>query len=325
MPKRVIIIRTICKERHIIMAAVVTEKIIEMFLILLGGVIVYKAGLIDDKTVPKLSNLLLMFISPLLIFQSYQMEFEMRLFYGLLWTLTASAVTFAVTIVLSELLFRKKGERTPVEKIAVIYSNSGFIGLPLINGIIGSEGIFYMTAYLTVFNLLLWTHGVLVMGSAGSFKEMCKNLLTPTIIAIFAGVVCFVTQLRLPEVLANPIQMIGNMNTPLATIIAGANLAQGNLLKSLQNKRLYLLCAVKLILYPLVGLAALWLLHLEFHIAFTVFIGMACPAGASAIMFAERYGKDAKYASEIFVVTTVLSAISIPVLSVLAIRLLGAA
>lgn len=62
------------------MAAVVTEKIIEMFLILLGGVIVYKAGLIDDKTVPKLSNLLLMFISPLLIFQSYQMEFEMRLF-----------------------------------------------------------------------------------------------------------------------------------------------------------------------------------------------------------------------------------------------------
>lgn len=117
------------------MAAVVTEKIIEMFLILLGGVIVYKAGLIDDKTVPKLSNLLLMFISPLLIFQSYQMEFEMRLFYGLLWTLTASAVTFAVTIVLSELLFRKKGERTPVEKIAVIYSNSGFIGLPLINGI----------------------------------------------------------------------------------------------------------------------------------------------------------------------------------------------
>ena len=196
MPKRVIIIRTICKERHIIMAAVVTEKIIEMFLILLGGVIVYKAGLIDDKTVPKLSNLLLMFISPLLIFQSYQMEFEMRLFYGLLWTLTASAVTFAVTIVLSELLFRKKGERTPVEKIAVIYSNSGFIGLPLINGIIGSEGIFYMTAYLTVFNLLLWTHGVLVMGSAGSFKEMCKNLLTPTIIAIFAGVVCFVTQLR---------------------------------------------------------------------------------------------------------------------------------
>ena len=90
------------------MAAVVTEKIIEMFLILLGGVIVYKAGLIDDKTVPKLSNLLLMFISPLLIFQSYQMKFEMRLFYGLLWTLAASAVTFAVTIVLSELLFRKK-------------------------------------------------------------------------------------------------------------------------------------------------------------------------------------------------------------------------
>ena len=299
------------------MAAVVTEKIIEMFLILLGGVIVYKAGLIDDKTVPKLSNLLLMFISPLLIFQSYQMEFEMRLFYGLLWTLTASAVTFAVTIVLSELLFRKKGERTPVEKIAVIYSNSGFIGLPLINGIIGSEGIFYMTAYLTVFNLLLWTHGVLVMGSAGSFKEMCKNLLTPTIIAIFAGVVCFVTQLRLPDVFANPIQMIGNMNTPLSMFITGMIIAGSDIKGLVYNKNIWYIILVRQLVIPAVCFGVFSLFHVTGMAAQVVLLLEACPSAAITSVFAVQFGYDENLAAGAVVITTFLSILTLPVCAML--------
>ena len=299
------------------MAAVVTEKIIEMFLILLGGVIVYKAGLIDDKTVPKLSNLLLMFISPLLIFQSYQMEFEMRLFYGLLWTLTASAVTFAVTIVLSELLFRKKGERTPVEKIAVIYSNSGFIGLPLINGIIGSEGIFYMTAYLTVFNLLLWTHGVLVMGSAGSFKEMCKNLLTPTIIAIFAGVVCFVTQLRLPDVFANPIQMIGNMNTPLSMFITGMIIAGSDVKGLVYNKNIWYIILVRQLVIPAVCFGVFSLFHVTGMAAQVVLLLEACPSAAITSVFAVQFGYDENLAAGAVVITTFFSILTLPVCAML--------
>ena len=288
-----------------------------MFLILLGGVIVYKAGLIDDKTVPKLSNLLLMFISPLLIFQSYQMEFEMRLFYGLLWTLTASAVTFAVTIVLSELLFRKKGERTPVEKIAVIYSNSGFIGLPLINGIIGSEGIFYMTAYLTVFNLLLWTHGVLVMGSAGSFKEMCKNLLTPTIIAIFAGVVCFVTQLRLPEVLANPIQMIGNMNTPLSMFITGMIIAGSDVKGLVYNKNIWYIILVRQLVIPAVCFGVFSLFHVTGMAAQVVLLLEACPSAAITSVFAVQFGYDENLAAGAVVITTFFSILTLPVCAML--------
>ena len=71
-----------------------------------------------------------------------------------------------------------------------------------------------------------------------------------------------------------------------------------------QSKRLYYLSFIKLIVYPLAGLVVLWLLPLEFEVAFTVFIALACPAGASVIMFAQRYDRDAYYASEIFVITT---------------------
>ena len=136
------------------MAGIVLEKIIEMAVILLCGVLAYKTGLIDKASTKSFSNVLLMLVSPLLVFQSYQMDFEPRLFYGLLQTLFVSFVTFLVCIILAEIFMKGDPARQQIEKMTAIYSNCGFIGIPLINGILGAEGVFYMTAYVTVFNVL---------------------------------------------------------------------------------------------------------------------------------------------------------------------------
>lgn len=109
------------------MSGVVVEKIIEMFIIMIGGFTAFKTRLVDENTTKKMSDLLLMLISPLLIFQSYQIDFNMKYFLGLLWTFLASVATFAFMIVLSGVLFRGKDERIPVEKVGAIYSNCGFI------------------------------------------------------------------------------------------------------------------------------------------------------------------------------------------------------
>lgn len=203
-------------------------------------------------------------------------------------------------------------------KITIIYSNCTFIGIPLINGILGLEGVFYMTAYTTVFNILFWTHGVWVMSGDGKMKGIWKNLLTPAILAVAIGLCFFIFQIHLPSIVSEPVQMIASMNTPLAMIIAGANLAQGNILGSFKNIRLYFVSFLKRIIMPLVGVVVLKMMKLDFNISFTVFIAMACPAGATTIMFAERYKKDTYYAAEIFMFTTILSAITIPALTPLA-------
>lgn len=304
------------------MSLIVIKKIIEMFMILLVGVIIYKGKIIDDVSTKHLSNVLLLLVSPLLIVQSYQIDFNKKLLYGLLWALLASFLTFLFMIIVSEFLFHGDKNRSSVEKIAVSYSNSGFIGIPLISGVLGDKGVFYMTAYITVFNVLLWTHGVVLMGDSKDLKGAWKNFLSPAITAVIVGIILFLFQLRLPQFIENPLEMIASMNTPLGMIVAGANLAQGNILKSLKNKRLYYLSFIKLIVYPLVGLVILWLLPLGFEVAFTVFIAVACPAGASVVMFAQRYDRDAYYGSEIFVITTLLSAITLPLLSIIAIGVL---
>ena len=312
------------------MASIVAVKILQMFIILLAGVIAYKAGLINKTSTAHLSNILLMMVSPLLSFLSYQLDFTPALLKGLLLALFASVLTYVISIGLSELLFRPgksllskaviRTENYGVEKIALVYSNCGFFGIPLVSSIFGTEGVFYLTAYLTAFNVLLWTHGLLAMGERFDLKTLWKKLMTPAILAVVAGVICFLLRIHLPELLTYPLGLIANMNTPLAMIVAGANLAQADLLSCLKKPRVYLISFLRLLVLPALSLLLLWVLHitisLDFTIAFTVFIASACPVGAVSIMFAERFGKDSSYATELFVVSTVLSLLTIPLISI---------
>lgn len=300
------------------MAIVVAEKLFEMFVIIVVGFAAFRFRLIDAHSNQRLSNLLLMIVSPCLIFDSYQIEFRQELFSGLLYAVGAAALTYVVCIGLSEVMISRKKQDSEIEKIAAVYSNCGFIGLPLIDGILGAKGVFYMTAYITVFNILIWTHGLAVIGASGNLRTLCRNLCTPAIIAILLGVVCFLLRFRVPEVLGAPIEMIGNMNTPVAMIVAGANLAQSDILKSLKNPRVYYISFLKLVLLPLASLAVLALLPVEFDVLFSIFIAVACPTGAMEIMFAERYGKNARYATELFIITTVMSVVTIPLLAAVA-------
>ena len=100
------------------MSLIVIKKIIEMFMILLVGIIIYKGKIIDDVSTKHLSNVLLLLVSPLLIVQSYQIDFNKKLLYGLLWALLASFLTFLFMIIVSEFLFHGNKNRSSVEKIA---------------------------------------------------------------------------------------------------------------------------------------------------------------------------------------------------------------
>ena len=172
------------------MFGIVAERICEMLVILLVGVAVYKLGIIDETASKKLSDLLLTVVAPLLLFQSYQTDFDLELFYGLLEVAGASLLISAVGIFAAKFLFPGRDDRGRVEKMAAIYSNCGFIGIPLVDGILGSRGVFYMTAYLTVFNVLFWTHGLSIMDRKGETGGGWKKIFNPSVIGILLGVLC---------------------------------------------------------------------------------------------------------------------------------------
>ncbi len=314
-------------------AAITLNQILIIFIIIVIGIICYRVKLIDEATNAKLSNILLMLVNPMVIFVAYQREFSKNLLEGLLISLLLSVVTHVVSILVSYLLIKKKkrenirmdgitikkyidNNEVEVERLSVIYSNVGFMGIPLVKGIFGLEGVFYVTASITVFNIFLWTHGVIMMSGSNewSLKALAKKLMSPSIIAIIIGLVCFLFQIMVPNVVKEAFTHIANLNTPFAMLIAGVTIGKTNIIKLLKKFRVYYVTFLKLILIPVL----LLLIYSRFPINEMVFttavIMAAAPSATTGILFSIKYGKNSILAAEIFTITTLLCAITIPLI-----------
>lgn len=326
------------------LASIVAEQVIIVLIILFIGVICYKVKLIDEKTNEKLTNILLMLVTPILIIVSYQREFSGELVRGLLTSFVLAIITHLLGIVISYLLFRKKklarvnineiktlsrvdNPDVAVERMSAIYSNCGFMGIPLINGVFGSEGVFYTTAYITIFNILIWTHGIIMMdrtdkGNKLSLLDILKKLASPTIISIIIGLLLFIFQIKLPKVIYSSFDHIASLNTPLAMLVAGATIAQTSIISVFKNHRIYILSFVRLLLIPILSLIIYSRFPINNTVLLTNIILTASPVATTVVMFSVRYKRDHIYASEIFAVTTILSSITIPLVLTIAEKLI---
>ena len=294
------------------------QRIIIMFSILLIGALAYKKGLITKTGTKQLSDVELKLVNPILIFMSYQKDYDSKMTQNLIWAFVLSVISFVIAIALSYLLVGKKNKDYVIERFAMVYSNCGFLGIPLINGIFGSEGVLYLTGYVTVFNLLVWTHGLMSMKEQIDFSSAVKALKSGAVIAVFIGLPCYLLQLRVPSVAAQALQYVADMNTPLAMLIAGATTAQTNVLNILKKPRNYLVCFYKLLLVPLAVFAVIRWFNLPTIVVATVTIATACPLATTCIMFALSLDKNAEKGSEIFSMPTLLSALTLPVVTIIA-------
>lgn len=296
------------------LAYITATKIIEMFIILLIGAGAYKARIADEETGSRLTRVLLNIISPCVILLSYQIDFDKERLYGLAVTVILSFASFLIAIAVSKIAVPKNaGPDMAVERMSIVYSNCGFIGIPLIDGILGREGVFYMTAYLTVFNIFIWSHGIMLMsGKSESMKKTVRSLINPSNAAIILGILLFLTGIRLPEIFREPVALIAGMNTPAAMLISGINLAQSDFLGGLKNKRTYIISIAKLIVVPSLTLLLLLAAGADRSISITILTAAVCPSGAMSTMFALQYKRNSQYASNLLTITTAMSLITIP-------------
>ena len=207
-------------------ALIVAEKVLFIGLLMAVGFLCGKLGLIDRELNRKASELLLLVVSPCLIFSSYQVEYDAALLGNLLLAFGLSVGSFAVQLLCAHLLLPRTRRDAAVEQLSVVYPNCMFLGIPLIEALYGAEGVLYLTAYITCFNVLFWTHGVIVMDGKCDGQQLLKKLCSPALIAIAAGLVLFLLRVRLPGWLLEPVRSISGMNTPLAMLIAGATSSQ---------------------------------------------------------------------------------------------------
>lgn len=295
--------------------SIIQQKIIIMFIMIAVGFICGKTGLIDQDGNRKLSKLSLWLVSPMLTFMSYQSDYSSEIAKNLLITLGISVCVFGFLIAAAIIAVPKKSKEYAIERLSIIFSNSGFIGIPLVESVFGKGGIIYLTMFITVFNILVWTYGLSLMTGKVSFRDTLKNLCTPAIISVILGMIFYFLRITIPDIIAQPLDAVGSMNTPLAMLVAGSTLAGTNLLKCLKKPKLYFLCVMRLIILPALcclALCKLTALGVDPMIITIIIIATACPSAIITTMFAHTYGKNSLWASEIFAATTLLSLFTIP-------------
>lgn len=303
-------------------AFVIAFQAAVMFILLAAGYFLYKKKLLGDEATKQLSNIAISIINPIVIFNAYQTDFNPSLFRGLMYALLMAFIAQTMLVASSYIIVRSVNRDFEIERFALGYSNCAFMGIPLIEATFGSEGVFYLTAFITAFNIFMWTHGVILMGGSDgqkSVKEragsLLKILISPAILSIVLGLVFFFTGLRMPRITQQPLDYLGSMNTPLAMLVSGATIAKAGLLEGFKHKRIYFLQAVKLLAVPML-LAALFvpmeLFGVKPMIVDTVIIAAAAPTASSTIMFAYKYGKNAEYASNHFAMSTLAGIVTMP-------------
>ena len=305
------------------MFIIITKQIIKMGLLLFLGFFCYRKKLISHEGTLTLSNLLLMVITPALVLVSFQIDHNPRILKGMLAAMLLSILAHVIGIILSTLLVRKdpKGHYV-IERFSDVMSNCGFMGIPLINALYGAEGVIYLTAYVTVFNILTWTYGYSLMTGTHSLKKMRGGLLSPVMISIVIGLAFFLLKIRLPRILYDTCSYLSDMNTPVAMLLAGAVLAESDLGSAVQNRGVYRVGLMRLVIIPLLTLLVFMLFPIDPMIRCTVLIAAACPTGTICIMFALRFNKDHVHASQIFALVTVASLITLPLFVLLCEKLI---
>lgn len=303
------------------LSLLLAEQILAMFLIMAVGFFIVKIGLFQESDGKVLSNLVVYICSPCVIVDSFQIEMTDDKIKGLLLAVLAAIVVHIVLIVGTWMLDRIFHFNS-IEKASLIYTNAGYLIIPLVGAVLGSEWVFYTTAFIIVQTVLMWTHCVSLI-SQREQKDYKNIFLNPNILAMVIGLLFFIFQIELPGVLATCVSSFGSMISPASMLVIGMAIGNVDLKWVFKQKRPYLICFFRLILYPLLGVAGFGLLgragiHSDAeYILMIVLLATAAPAAAMVTQLAQLYDKDVKYASVINVMSVIFCIITMPVMVML--------
>lgn len=293
--------------------AQVAVQVFIFFLLIFTGLILFKTKLIDTKGITYLVNILFYAVTPVLIINSFgQVQFSKESATGFAVVSVCSVIAHAIGLLLSILIFRKKGDKTALLRTSVVFSNCGFMSLPLAEALFKSEGVFLVSAYVAVNNLIIWTVGVKMF--SGGKMSLKKAFVNPGVIGILIGLPIFLLGIKIPSPIEATFAHISNLNTPLAMIIIGCYLAQASLTPQKGDGQMWIAFLFRLIIVPVVCL----LLFTSFGIGGTalscIMIPVSAPTAASVMMFTAKYGGDTRLAARIVPISTLLSIITMPLI-----------
>lgn len=300
---------------------ILAKKILSLLLMLLMGVALVRLKLLRPADSRPLSVLSLYLITPCLNLSAFQVQYSESVRNGLLLAFGAAVLVEPLMILAAELLGRVF-PLDPVEKTSAIYANAGNMVIPIVVSLLGQDYVIYAMAYTSVQQFLFWSHCKMTLCCERSF-DLKKVFFNINMAAVLLGGGMFLAQIQFPALIRDTISDVGGLIGPLSMIITGMLIGGMDLKKVFTYRRVWLTASLRLLVFPLVALLVLKFSPLAAllpdgrTILMITMLAAAAPSAATVTQMAQVYDHDADYASSCSVVTTLLCAVTMPVMLLL--------
>lgn len=282
-----------------------------MFLLMAIGYALARRKIIREASSKDLGKLLLNVVIPAVIVKSFWITCTPERALAVATTFVVSLMVLALSILLGRAIFPHDG----TAEFAADFSNAGFIGIPLVSATFGEDAVLLIVSLIAQLNILQWTYGQRRI-SGDTAPISARTIMTsPMLLACLAGLALFVTNAPEPKLIASCMDMLAGLNTPLAMMILGFYLANGNLLDMAKDRRLYRCSIVRLVVIPLATIALLVAVPCDATIKLVILVAAAAPTGANVALFCQQLGKDYGYACGLVCMSTLLSIATLPLIA----------
>lgn len=289
------------------------RQLIILFSLIFIGFISKKVKVLDQTADKKISRLVVNIALPATILYSV----SGKITFSVSETLTVFMIAILTFIFIPFISFivSKIFKLENTFRLMLDYSNLGFMGLPIIASVLGDTYVFYVSIFMMIFNLSIFSYGIIVLNSNGDkAKFNFKRLLTPGIIASILAIIIFFFKFPIPSLLASILGQVNNITTPVAMLMIGSMLADVSIRDTITDKRLFLFVVLKLMVYP----ALVWCLFYPFisdnRLVILAVILTGLPTGANVSMLCAEYGGNADLVAKGTFISTVFSLITIPIM-----------
>ncbi len=302
---------------------ILLQQMIVLFLLMCVGFLCYKLKMITDEVSKKLSAIVVNIANPAMVLTGCMSEDKIE---GRELLLVAALVViiYVVLVVLAMIipaLLKVDKKSRGVYQAMTIFSNIGFMGYPLVSALYGSGALLYASLFTIPYNILIYTFGVSAMsaGEKVSIRESfsLKRVLNVGVIACIITIIVYLLQLPVPGFIKTTTTYLSNLTAPLSMMVIGASLAVIDIKKLFTDGRMLLFSALKLLVIPVIGVLLIRQFVDNEVICGVCMVMLATPVGSMTAMLAQQYDGDYEMALKGVALTTVLSVITMPVVSMI--------
>jgi malonate transporter and related proteins len=224
------------------------------------------------------------------------------------------------------LVWRRSAGDTVIGTFATAYVNAGNLGLPIAAYVLGDASLvapmlltqllIFQPFGLAVLDLVAFPAGASTTRGHQVLRILSRIVRNPLTVGSLIGLLLSMSGLRLPTLLADPLNLVGGMAVPAMLLAFGVSLRLGPLPGAGEPAvQVSTIVALKLILQPSCAYLAARLLGLDGLDVLAVTVIAALPTAQNVFTFAVRYNTGVVLARDSIFISTIAS---VPVLIVIA-------